>query len=317
MKGMRAMPVIYLDVLMALNLFIDFLLLSATVRILRIAARRWRVVMGALFAAACSCLIFLPELPAPLSALIRLAATALIVLIAFPWAGILGYIKQITVFFVLSTIFAGLAFALWFFAAPAGFYVVNSVVYYDVSPLMLVALTVISYLVIWIYDRFTHKSAPISSEYRILIEGDGGTAGLHALYDTGNSLTEPFSGSPVIVACEQAVRPALSETLWQALEQYRHNGGKQEQMSGGGTATALRTHIRLIPFHSVGGKGLLPAFRPDRITVLTSAGVTRDISGAYIAICSDLGRGNYDALIGTDIAALFYTEQNDKGRKRA
>ena len=314
---MREMPVIYLDVLMALNLFIDFLLLSATVRILRLTARRWRIVVGALFGAACSCLVFLPELPAPLSALIRLSGAALIVLIALPWGGILDYIKQITVFFVLSTIFAGLAFALWFFAAPAGFYVVNGVVYYDVSPLMLVGLTVISYLVIWIYDRFTHKSAPVNREYRVVIEGDGGAAGLRALYDSGNSLTEPFSGTPVIVACEQAVRPALSESFWNTLGQYRQDGGQQEPLNGGGAATALRTHIRLIPFHSVGGKGLLPAFRPDRITVLTPTGASRDISGAYVAICGDLGRGDYDALIGTDIAVLFCMERNDKGRKRA
>ena len=33
------MPVIYIDVLLALNLFIDFLLLSVTARIRR---RRWR-----------------------------------------------------------------------------------------------------------------------------------------------------------------------------------------------------------------------------------------------------------------------------------
>ena len=48
------MPVIYIDVLLALNLFIDFLLLSVTARIRRRPHRRWRTVLGALFGAACS-----------------------------------------------------------------------------------------------------------------------------------------------------------------------------------------------------------------------------------------------------------------------
>ena len=61
------MPVIYIDVLLALNLFIDFLLLSVTARIRRRPHRRWRTVLGALFGAACSCLIFLPDMPPVLS----------------------------------------------------------------------------------------------------------------------------------------------------------------------------------------------------------------------------------------------------------
>ena len=48
------MPVIYLDVLLALNLFIDFLLLSAAARILRIPGRTGRRVLGALLGAACA-----------------------------------------------------------------------------------------------------------------------------------------------------------------------------------------------------------------------------------------------------------------------
>ena len=55
------MPVIYIDVLLALNLWIDFILLLATARILRLPRRRWRMVLGALLGAATSCLIFLPD----------------------------------------------------------------------------------------------------------------------------------------------------------------------------------------------------------------------------------------------------------------
>lgn len=139
------MPVIYIDVLLALNLWIDFILLLATARILRLPRRRWRMVLGALLGAATSCLIFLPDLPTAAATAVKLAAACVILLVAFPWRGRLLYIKSVVVFFVISTLFAGMAGALYFFAAPQGFYVVGGVVYYDVSPLTLVLLTVVSY----------------------------------------------------------------------------------------------------------------------------------------------------------------------------
>ena len=100
------MPVIYIDVLLALNLFIDFLLLAATARVLRLPIRRWRMVAGALIGAASACLVFLPDPPAPLSLLIKLLSAAAIVAVAFRWNGPAAYIKRITVFFIISTVFA-------------------------------------------------------------------------------------------------------------------------------------------------------------------------------------------------------------------
>ena len=58
------MPVIYLDVLLAVNLLIDFLLLSATAYLLHIPVKRWRLVISAVIGAASAALIFLPPLPA-------------------------------------------------------------------------------------------------------------------------------------------------------------------------------------------------------------------------------------------------------------
>ena len=95
---------------------------------------------------------------------------------AFPWRGRLLYIKSVVVFFVISTLFAGMAGALYFFAAPQGFYVVGGVVYYDVSPLTLVLLTVVSYGALCLYDRFTRKKAPLGRDYRLLVTCGGRTA---------------------------------------------------------------------------------------------------------------------------------------------
>lgn len=296
------MPVIYLDVLIALNWFIDYLLLSATARILRLAVRRWRIVTGALLGASFSCLIFLPSIPVVLSLLIKLAAASLIVLVAFPWVGLKLYFKQLLVFFVISAAFAGISTAVWFFAAPAGFMVVNGVVYYDVPPLLLVGLTVLSYLCIRLYDRFIRKKAPVNREFTLILDCGGGEVHVRALYDTGLHLTEPFSGNPVAVvryaAIAHALPPALKEALSQAGLQPGETSPPGEE---GGAALAVQSRLRLIPFQTVGGNGLLPAFQAKRAEISAPGGHKKEITGIYIAVCPVLGRGEYEALLGSDI----------------
>ncbi len=295
------MRVIYIDVLMALNLFIDFLLLTVTARLLRRPRKRWRLVLGALLGAACACLIFLPAMPALLSMLVKLAAAALIVKVSFAWAGPLGYLKELVTFFVAGTLFAGMAYAFWFFAAPEGFYVVNGVVYYDVSPLMLVALTVLSYGVLWLYDRLTRQKAPEGCDYRLLVDFGEGEASLKTLYDTGNHLTEAFSGSPVAVVCTEAVKAVLPAAL------AAQAAGLSDAAASGEALSAAPGGLRLIPYRSVGGNGLLPAFRPRKMLLINGRGAGRDVTGAYVALTSALGRGDYEALIGCELAGVFDT----------
>ena len=305
------MPVIYLDVLLALNLFIDFLLLSVTGRILRLPSRRGRLVLGAAAGAASCCLVLFPELPGPLSLLLKLAAAALIVRLAFRWQSRIIYIKQLVVFLIASAVFAGLAFALWYFAAPNGFYVLDGVVYYNVSPLLLTALTVISYLSLRLYDRFTRKKAPAGRDYRLTLDGGGGETVLRALYDTGHHVTDAFSGAPVAIVRYEALEPCLSGELREALT----GAMRADHFSpaGGNTTAAVKSRLRMIPLRTVSGTGLLPAFQPVRarigpLTENSPLGRTADVSGIYVAVCGVLGRGEYDAIVGADIVSLLSTE---------
>ncbi len=299
------MPVIYLDVLLALNLFIDFLLLTATGRILRLARKRWRLVLGAGVGAASCCLVLVPALPGPLSLLFKLAAACLIIRVAFRWQGVRAYIKQLLVFWVASSVFAGLAFALWFFAAPEGFYVLDGVVYYNASPLLLAALTVVSYFALSLYERFTRKRAPEGRDYRLMIDAGAGKAVLRALYDTGHHVTDVFSGSPVAIVRYEALAPCLPEELRQAVRGAMPNGGSAP--GGAIEDAAVKSRLRMIPLRTVSGTGLLPAFQPRSAVLGTPAGRSADVTGIYLAVCDTLGRGEYDALIGTDIVSLLET----------
>lgn len=100
------------------------------------------------------------------------------------------------------------------------------------------------------------------------------TANVKAFWDTGNGLTEPVSGSAVAVA---------SKALWERLRAAESFG---------------EDRIRLIPYESIGSKGVLTAVRVDFLKVngriIRRCVVARGDDSFKIDAC---GSGQYDLLL--------------------
>ena len=298
------MPVLYLDVLIAVNLLIDFLLLSAAARILRLPVRKGRLLAGASVGALSCCMILLPPLPAAVSVLLKLAAAALVIRVTFRGFGWRTYIKEITAFFIGSTLLAGIAYALVLFAAPEGLYVVDGVVYYNISPMTLVLLTAGCYLLLWAGEHFFKRKSPACLEYRLLLDCGKGPFTVPALFDTGHRLSDVFSGRPVVIIDRTVLQDHLPEELFRALKS--PYTASLETGSGSGLRTAaVQAKLRMMPFHSLGGEGVLPGFCPSHMTLMDPTGKSCDVTGSYVAVSPSLARGEYRALIGGDLAGLF------------
>lgn len=271
--------VIYIDILLALNWWIDFLLLLGVRRAMGGGARAWRLAVGAL-AGALSCLVlFLPPMSVWLALLIRLFAAALMVTVAFRCRSWRDWSRRVLLLFALSAGLAGLCGALYFFLAPQGFYVFNGVIYYSVPPLLLVALTVVCYGLLWLSEQFLRRRAPKEHLFRVRLTHGGCQVTFPCLYDSGNHLTEPFSGRPVLVVERDAVQALL--TVPPSVEEMPAEKG-----------------WRLVPYDTLGGSGLLPAFLTDSAVVLLRGG-ERPLPPCYVAVCDRLGRGEYRGLMGS------------------
>ncbi len=280
--------VIYADVLLAVNWWVDFLLLVLLRRITGAQARGWRLALGALCGGLTAFVLLLPPLPVWLSLLCKAAGAALMVLVAFPPENGRCFLRRILWLFALSAGLAGLCEGVYYFFAPAGIYVSNGVVYYRISPLLLVGLTVLCYGILCLIGQRMRRSAPKRHRYAVSVSNRGRTVTLPCLYDSGNHLVEPFSGAPVIVMERDAVSSLLPEG-WD---------GKDLPTGPG---------WRVIPFSSLGGEGLLPAFRPERVTVHTGRGSRsgqgdRLLPGCYIALSSTLLPEDYKGLLGNAAA---------------
>lgn len=104
---------IYVDVLVVINIFINYFLLSAASLIVRLKPKRIRLAAGAFAGGAYSLVIFLPNIPNILSVFMNFCMSVLLVLIAFAPKKITVFIKEFAAFFAVNFIFAGLMLAVW------------------------------------------------------------------------------------------------------------------------------------------------------------------------------------------------------------
>ena len=241
--------------------------------------RPWRLVVGALLGALTCFVLFLPPLAVWWSLLIKLAAALIMVLVAFRWQGWRELMRRVFLLFAMSAGLAGLCGMLYFFAAPDGFYVVNGVVYYAFPPLLLVALSVLCYGLLWLSDYLMRRRAPACRMFRVTVTVGEERVTFPCLYDSGNHLIEPFSGYPVLVAERDVAEQVIAVP---------HSA--EDLPVGAGW--------RLIPYDTLRGGGLLPAFTPHSVSVTTPQG-ERAIPDCYVAVCDRLGRGEYRGLMGT------------------
>ena len=271
--------VIYADILLVLNWWIDFLLLLAIRRTLGGGGRSWRLALGALFGAVTAFILFLPPLSVWLTLCIKLASAAGMIVLAFRWQGWRMYWRRVFLLFVFSAGLAGLCGAVYYWLAPQAFYVLNGGVYYAVSPLLLVVLSVVCYGLLWMADYLMRRRAPSTRLFRAALTVGGDRVIFPCLYDSGNHLTEPFSGYPVLVV-ERGIVEQLMDVPADA------------------DAIPVGKGWRLIPYDTVGGSGLLPACIPEKFTV-TVGGEERVMPACYMAVCDSLGRGEYRGLLGS------------------
>ncbi len=244
---------IYADVLICLNLFVNFLLLQAVRAITKYRVPLWRQILAAGVGAVCSLYIFAPALPAAVELLVRLGISCLVILCFAGRCPLSHFLRSLAIFYGVSFVYAGLMFALWILFKPAGMSVHNGVVYFAVSPVVLVASTLICYLLLKGINRFFDASHREKlCEIRLFL--DDRVERLTALADTGHGLRDTLSDAPVVVVGREAGERLFGrETVLAA--------------AAGPPSGAYALRYRVIPYRSVGGGGLLPAFRCDKMEI--------------------------------------------------
>lgn len=270
---------IYLDILFCVNFVIDYIILLTVKRFLSLSCRQLRLISGAAVGGLSSFVILLPPLPSGVSLCISLISAFLVVGAAFAPIARVVYLKTAAAFFLISFGYCGAMIAVWMLFSPSNVIIRNSSVYIAISPIVLVVTAVICYVILRTVMRITGRGESQNVICRLNFTFRGKQIDISGKIDTGNTLKEPFSGDPVIVVRSSVLKEPPDLLI------------SEENM---------KTGIRLIPFSSVGGEGLLKAFKCNKLKIIV--GKKEYHAGAYIALCEEkLITGGADALVPADL----------------
>lgn len=284
--------VIYVDVLVILNLIITFFLLLATELFTKERGTRWRVFLGSLAGGAYALQVFLPEMGTFMNVLSRVFAGLIITLISFGFKTCRRFLKTSLVFLSVTFLFAGLMIGGWVLFRPAGMVINNSVVYFGISLPVLISATAICYCISLVFSKILMRNKPQMTIFDFILEVDGKSISGRAMLDTGNTLSESFSGYPVVVCTYNFLKDILPE------DSHDFFKGDITKLSECGSAEWQKRQ-RLVSYSTVAHAGVMPAFRPDKLILKNSAQTDR-VFVAVINYKKHINEG-FDMLLGPDL----------------
>ena len=241
--------VIYIDVLLTINLYINFLLTKSASLILRRKISAKRCVLAAVVGALGSLIILLPTLPFFVVVIFKIALGVLITFVAFGKQSPTEFAVCGLFFLVISFTFGGLMTALWTFVAPAGMIYENGTAYFKIPIAALVGIAGVGYLVTKAVRRFSDNRLHCSELCEVKITLGNSSVTLSGLRDTGCGIYDLFSGKPVVICKYEKIFPILPQNI---IDYY--NG-------------TIENGIRLVPCKTVADETLIPIFTADNFTI--------------------------------------------------
>ena len=264
---------IYIDVLIVINAYTTYFTLKAAALLLHTSYKISRLIFASVLGGFISLTALIP-LDGLTGTLLRIFLTGLIAIAAFGFEGFKRLILTSAVTAVSGAIICGGVMLLRECTGNSFFASVRGYVYLDVSILTLIFSTTAVYIIISLFRRFLDK--PLESNMvKLEIKHKDCTVILNAYADSGNNLCDFLTGLPVIVCNAEKLRGIVPEPEI-----------KDEIPKG----------VRIIPFSSVGGSGIITAFKPDLIIFHKENGDKKAVSALVGTGKTALEKENFDAI---------------------
>jgi stage II sporulation protein GA (sporulation sigma-E factor processing peptidase) len=277
--------IIYLDLLFALNVLADYVLLYVAGRLAGARVRHLRLGAAALWGGLYACAQPFGLTPWAYSppGVVGAAVAALAIAYApVPWRQAL---RLVAAFLGAAVALAGAVFALMFARAAGS---TSGLPWWMlVLPLLAAGLAARHHgsraLQRW-------RAAP-EAMVPVAVAVGGQEVSVTALVDTGNRLRDPLGQDPVLVIEARALRALLPADL---LASASRRAPAWEEVGRALEGSPWAARLRLVPYRALGTEGgLLVGFRPDRALVagrpvdptVALAPTPLDPSGRYQALC--------------------------------
>lgn len=298
--------VIYLDSLLLINFVIGYFLLRAAGCVCGAPPHWPRGGLGAAMAAVSTLVLLAPPLPVWAQFLYQGGSALAITAAAFGWQGARLLLRRAAWYFGMNLALAGLVLAAILRFSAQNVQTNNLAVYWNVPPLLLLFCALGVYLLARLAVMLFGPAEP-EQLWQLEAKLPGGTLRGEALWDTGFSWYDPFSGCPVVLVSAPAAQAQLEEPLRQFLQRW----------FGGDRAALPPPGVRLLSCDTATGGDLLPAVQAQRLRICLGnrALLCGQVTVAFAG--KSLSDGRYLALFGPGLAGQARRYGRGKTRKQS
>ncbi len=262
---------VYADVLIFVNTIIDYFILMTAEKFAKVNCKTFRRVLAALLGGVLSLYIFAPDYGVIINLTVWLISGIIIVLSACGKLQIKKYFRLTVSYIFANAVYGGVVIAFWTLFKPRGMIIYNGIVYYQLSPLILLVITLFCYLAITLSSKFLKIKCPSAQQCKITLFYNNYKINIAAIIDTGHSLCDPFTEKSVIIV-DSGIIKEIDEFI-------------------------LQSNYRLIPYNDISGRGLLNAFIADEAHIETD--------GKLYKIVKPIIAAAKDGMLPKDFAALI------------
>ena len=183
---------IYIDLLLLLNVWIDFFLLLFVKLVLRRASSLKRIILASITGGLTTFLVFI-KISFIFITILKILLSGILVIIAFDYKNIIYTFKNILYLFIIGVIIGGIAYKI-----KLG---VNNIHLYL---MLLVLLTPIMIFIFYKQNKIIKKQ--YSLYYDVKIVFDNISTSLCGFLDSGNNLYDPITKKPIILVNKRCLK---------------------------------------------------------------------------------------------------------------
>lgn len=294
--------VVYAEYVFLENFIMNYIILSLTSKFSKQGVKKVKLIIAASFGALYAFIIFFPSLHFLLSVFMKIACSMLIVIVGFTPYSFKDFFRILGVFYLITLIFGGAGFALFYFTSFNG--IISNGIFYitDISIKKLLVSCGVGYVLIQFCWGYIYKQVFKEKIYmNVKIQIEDRTVAIKGMVDTGNSLVDPITHYPVIIVEYDAITDLLPQEIKGIVNQSKTINFNEFTLLLEDSVWMKR--IRIIPFKALGTEnGLLVGFKPDHVSI-EKENHDKNIEEIIIAIYNKkLSRtGEYNALLHPDL----------------
>ncbi len=249
---------VYIDVLFFVNFTVDILIFLSVSVIMQRREKWWKYAVAAAMGAMYSCMVFFSDIGPAITNLGAILLYCLICRFVFLYKSKKMFFRAVVVTVLCAAFYGGLIFMLYLFTGIGSVMTFNNgALYIDIPVFVMLIFCFIAYGVLWFVSKILANRSPKNCIVDTIIEFNGQQLKLKGFIDTGNKLSDPTSGLPVIISTLNKMEFVFPNNLKEFFI-----CGNIDNLS-----PYWKKRIRAVPCSTINGQGLVYAVKCEELYI--------------------------------------------------